>query len=204
MHNGFLIEVLEKNLNRPDSYFLDKLVSNYTGVYTVQVETFFQDEKEKRRVLFTDIEELKQRTKGTVDVFNLFLKFMVQDEEPNRFQYIQRVMESREKRPVSKGNTNFLLALYTTDLTPILDEYFNFLNHLFPVLGILCFIEKVDRGYEIYFEREIDLKSFLFQTTSKESLLRFFRDRHLDIPNPILEQMMEIVVEQLMLVHHHA
>jgi hypothetical protein len=200
-----LIEVLNKNLDRPDTFFLDKLASNYTGVYSVQVETIFQDEKEKRRILFTDIAQLERRIKGTVDLFNLFLRFMIQDEEPNRFNYIQRVMESRDKRQTPKDSTNFLLALYTTDLTPIFDEYFNFLNQLFPVLGILCYIEKVeDKGYELYFERESDLCDFLFNTTDKESILRFFRDKHLDVPNQILEQMVEIVVERLTLNNHHA
>ena len=201
-----LIEVLDKNLDRPDTFFLDKLVSNYTGVYSVQVETIYEDnDKEKRRVVFTDIVQLERRIKGTVDVFNLFLRFMIQGEEPNRFDYIQRVMESRDKRHTPKDSTNFLLALYTTDLTSIFDEYFNFLNQLFPVLGILCYIEKVeDKGYELYFERESDLCDFLFNTTDKESILRFFRDKHLDVPNQILEQMVEIVVERLTLNNHHA
>ena len=198
MHNGFLIEVISKNSDRPDTYFLDKLAGNYSGVYSVKVEKIFED-KEKRRVIFTDITELERRIKGTVNVFNLYMKFMIQDEEPNRFDYIQRVMESRDKRAVPKDSTNFLLALYTTDLTSILDEYFNFLNHLFPVLAILCYIDKVDQGYELYFERESDLNDFLFNASSKESLLRFFRDKQVDIPNPIMEQMVEIVVEQLML-----
>ena len=77
LHNGFLIEVLKKNSDLPDSYFLDKLASNYTGVYSVEVETIFQEDKEKRQILFKDVDQLKRRIKSTVDVFANILHFKV-------------------------------------------------------------------------------------------------------------------------------
>lgn len=189
------LEVQSKSDDRPDSYFLDRLVENYRVQYDISTEITNRANTAVASITFLSRDQVSIREANTIQVFDLLLRNHFQQENGDKFAYMQRIVDYRDTQ---HSATSFFLTVRFSTVTPeIFQEYFSFLNQFFPLLKILCFFEEIAEGFLIYFEREQDFEDFLFNFISHDSITEFFKAKHLDVPNTFYQDMIQLIWETL-------
>jgi hypothetical protein len=202
MVNFLSIEVIEKESDQPDEYFLDALEQNFRSRYSVDVEKIFENEKEKRKLTFLNITEVENRIVNALGFYDFFLNNYFIDKEYDKFQYWQRILAEREKEQITERK-NFLVVKYTTNLIPKMREYYQFINKFIALFDILYYIEEVVDGFILFFERESDFNDYLVNIISVKDLEQFSQDKQLNYPPGVYEKLANLVMETLVPVNEN-
>lgn len=197
MKEEFLIKLLQKQTALTDTQILTLLTQNFSVCYDVKVQRNLTNSASELNIQFLNYKEVKKRTEGMIELCKYFIRAFAGNQEIDRFQYFQRVLDYRQEN--NKETESFLIIKYQTNLKHLFKRYFRYLNQLFPILDLLIYIEEVEDGFHLFFEREYDFREYLYNITSVSSLKFMIESKNLTLPKDYFQQMVKVVNRKLMI-----
>ncbi len=195
------IEILENNTNGiPDRVMLEKFAQNYQDQFSISIKSAIHKGKDQIQLKFLHPTSVGTRFRRNIELLD-FIHQMISQENPDKLAYFQRILESRANTGSQKSY--YLVVQYTTtkEMIEQFREMFQFLNRFYPPWNILTFIEEIDTGFRVFFEREEDFNVFILNIKSQSVLESIAKLKNVplspEISNKILQKMIDNSLIQL-------
>ncbi|WP_371803119.1 hypothetical protein [Candidatus Lokiarchaeum ossiferum] len=183
MENFLNISVVSNSSNLPNKNLLSRFQSLYSRLYDCQEQASGKNESSYLKLIFKSPENISSRFQKIIKLFDSFLiNSKAHPSQSSSFHPETLQQENSNDPSIINSSMKFAVIKYQTDLKSYFKDYYNYLNHFFPLINIGAYIEEVGDGFLLFFEKEIDLTLFLFDFHSMDSLKKLLEDKHVSLP----------------------
>ncbi len=197
LKNFLCIKIISKSPDVPTSYILSQVIDLYSRLYDCYSPVPEKEGSSEKCIIFNSPQTILNRFLKIMHLYDSYVRNVA---TVHKMSLEQKSIEARRDAKnidfnLSERRAKFLIIKYHTDLKDVFKGYYHYLNHFFPLINVECYIEEVEDGFLLFFEKEDDFNLFLIDFRSKDSLFQLMQEKHIDLPEATRKKILSFITE---------